>query len=424
MTAKSTNKPTNMPATNARFDHAALQWLADWLAVGVALALPWSTSLAGILIVAWLLAVLPTLDMAAVKRELMTPAGGLPVLLWCLGLIGMLWADVDWVARYKGLDSFSRLLIIPLLLAQFRRSENGIRVICGFLVSETAVLIVSYILILTPGLTWRGHVAGVPVHDDLYQGSAFLVCAFGVLGYAAYRGGKSPGTAFGCLVLAALFIANFAFVVVSRIALLAAPVLILFLGWRLWRWKGIFSACLVAAVLGGVLWAFSPGLRDRVHGSFHEIAQYRASNQITSIGLHMAFFKESIEIMSSAPIFGHGTGTIAAQFRKVTAGASGADAVVADNPHNQTFAVAIQIGAIGALVLWAMWIAHFLLFRGDSLVAWIGPVVVVENIVSSTAHSHLFDFSNGWLYVFGVGVLGGMALREMALREREQPTKD
>jgi hypothetical protein len=36
----------------------------------------------------------------------------------------------------------------------------------------------------------------------------------------------------------------------------------------------------------------------------------------------------------------------------------------------------------------------------------------------------LFDFSNGWLYVFGVGVLGGMALREVALREREQPTKD
>ena len=132
--------------------------------------------------------------------------------------------------------------------------------------------------------------------------------------------------------------------------------------------------------------------------------------------MHTAFFKESLEIMSSAPIFGHGTGTIVAQFRKVTAGNSGADAVVADNPHNQTFAVAIQIGAVGALVLWAMWIAHFLLFRSrglhSGLAAWIGPVVVVENIVSSTAHSHLFDFTNGWLYVFGVGVLGGMALRE------------
>jgi O-antigen ligase len=414
-----TAKPTNMPATMSRFDRASWQWLADWLAVGVALALPWSTSLAAILIVAWLLAVLPTLDVAAVKREFMTPAGGLPVLLWCLGLIGMVWADVDWTARFRGFDSFNRLLVIPLLLAQFRRSDNGIRVICGFLVSEIAVLIVSYILILTPGLTWRGHVDGVPVHDDIYQGSAFLVCAFGALGYAAYRGNKSRGTALAFVVLAALFIANFAFAVVSRIALFAAPVLILFMGWRLWRWKGVLSACLVAAALGGVLWAFSPSLRDRVHGSFDEIAQYRASSETTSIGLHTAFFKESIEIMSSAPIFGHGTGTITAQFRKVTAGGSGADAVVADNPHNQTFAVAIQVGAVGALVLWAMWIAHFLLFRGDSLAAWIGPVVVVENIVSSTAHSHLFDFSNGWLYVFGVGVLGGMALRE-----REQPTKD
>jgi O-antigen ligase len=65
-----------------------------------------------------------------------------------------------------------------------------------------------------------------------------------------------------------------------------------------------------------------------------------------------------------------------------------------------------------------MWIAHFLLFRGASPAAgpasWIGPVVVVENVVSSVAHSHLFDFTNGWLYVFGVGVLGGMALRERA----------
>jgi O-antigen ligase len=400
--------------TTARFDRAFLQRLADWLAVGVALALPWSTSLASIFIIAWLLAVLPTLDIAAVRRELSTPAGGLPVLLWCLGLIGMLWADVTFKARLGGLDGFNKLLLIPLLLAQFRRSENGIWVITGFLGSEAAVLVVSYILILTPGLTWRGHVGGVPVHDDIYQGSAFLVCAFGALGYAAYQSRKSRTAALAFLAIAALFIANFAFVVVSRIALLAAPVLVLLIGWRLLRWRGVFAACIVAVALGGALWAASPSLRARVHSSFDEIQQYRATNEITSIGLHTAFFKESLEIISSAPIIGHGTGTIAEQFLRVTAGGTGAGAVAADNPHNQTFAVAIQIGVIGALVLWAMWIAHFLLFRGEGLAAWIGAVLVVENIVSSTAHSHLFDFTNGWLYVFGVGVLGGMVLRERA----------
>ena len=33
------------------------------------------------------------------------------------------------------------------------------------------------------------------------------------------------------------------------------------------------------------------------------------------------------------------------------------------NCHNQTFAIAIQLGVIGMLAPWAMWIAHFLLFR-------------------------------------------------------------
>jgi O-antigen ligase len=63
-------------------------------------------------------------------------------------------------------------------------------------------------------------------------------------------------------------------------------------------------------------------------------------------------------------------------------------------------------------VLLAVWTAHYLLFRTPGWIAWIGTVVVVQNIVSSLANSHLFDFMHGWLYVFGVGVVGGMVLRE------------
>ena len=58
-----------------------------------------------------------------------------------------------------------------------------------------------------------------------------------------------------------------------------------------------------------------------------------------------------------------------------------------------------------------MWVAHFALFRGGTLVAWFGLVVVTSNVVSSLFNSHLFDFSEGWLYVLGVGIAGGMVLR-------------
>jgi hypothetical protein len=63
-----------------------------------------------------------------------------------------------------------------------------------------------------------------------------------------------------------------------------------------------------------------------------------------------------------------------------------------------------------------MWIAHLMLFRAEGLVAWCGLVVVAQNIVSSLFNSHLFDFNQGWLYVFGVGVLGGTVL---SVRDRK-----
>src|SRR4029077_12707290 len=172
--------------TFGHFSRSFLVKLADWAAVAVAVALPWSTSAVGIAIAVWLVVLLPTLSAASVKRELATAAGGLPVVLWCLGVIGMLWADVSWYDRFAGLDSLHRLLAIPLLLTQFRHSENCIWVILGFFISSITVLFASYVLLL--GHSWSPNY-GVPVHDTIFQGSLFLICGFGALGYAAFAPG-------------------------------------------------------------------------------------------------------------------------------------------------------------------------------------------------------------------------------------------
>src|SRR5947207_11434781 len=92
---------TDMADTTATFFdrtlfRTRLALVADWLAVGVAVAMPWSISASQILTVAWLIALIPALDFASIRRELHNPAGALPVLLWLLALIGMLWANVPW----------------------------------------------------------------------------------------------------------------------------------------------------------------------------------------------------------------------------------------------------------------------------------------------------------------------------------------
>jgi hypothetical protein len=129
------------------------------------------------------------------------------------------------------------------------------------------------------------------------------------------------------------------------------------------------------------------------------------------------FLRKSMTFVREAPLIGHGTGSIADLFRRSAIGQTGAVSVATVNPHSQMFGVAIQLGLAGAVVLLAMWAAHYLLFRLAGWTAWVGTVVVVENAVSSIAHSHLFDFTHGWLYVFGVGVAGGMMLRQSTLRQ-------
>jgi O-antigen ligase len=392
-------------------DRSLLRTLADWAAVAIAVALPWSTSAVGLAIAVWLLVLLPSLGAGSVKHALATPAAGFAVVLWCLGVVGMLWADVSWHDRVAGLGSFHRLLAIPLLLAQFRRSRNGIWVACGFFISSTALLIASYAIAFTFGDRWPTY--GVPVHDTIFQGSVFLICAFGAFGYGALARDKRPALwQIALFTLGALFVINFAVVITSRIAFVIAPILLFLFGWRLFGWKGALSALLLAAILGSAMWVGSPILRDRIARSVLEMEKYHAAGEATSIGEHIAFLRESIPIIASAPMIGHGTGSIGEEFRRITAGKSGAAAMATVNPHNQTFAVAIQLGLVGAAVLWAMWIAHIALFTGPSAPAWLGFVLVTENIVSSTVHSHLFDFNSGWLYVFGVGVLGGTILSD------------
>ena len=149
---------------------------------------------------------------------------------------------------------------------------------------------------------------------------------------------------------------------------------------------------------------------------------YKELNQPTSIGLRLEFWQKSLRFFAEAPIIGHGTGSTRGLFEEAAVGPVGAAAQVVANPHNQTLNVAVQWGVIGIVVLYAMWLVHLLLFRGDGLVAWIGLLVVVQNIFTSLFNSHLFDFHEGWMYVLGVGIAGGMVLRTSS-REAATETK-
>ncbi len=396
------------------FDRARLEPVADWLAVGVAVTLPWSISISQILTVAWLFALLPTLDVALMRRTLQNPAASLPLLLWLLAAAGMLWTNVPWSERLAGFEGFHKLLVIPLLLAQFHRSPRGIYVLYGFFASCTAMLFASWGLMALWKQWWiyvPGKIPGMLVKDYIAQSTEFLICALVLLGFAAERWRTHWKLAAGAVLLAALFLANIFYVAPGRTALAVLPLLLLLFGFRYFGWKGGLAACLAAVVIAAAAWAGSPFLRARMMASIDEVRAYQADNAASSTGVRLEIWKKSFAITADAPLMGHGTGSIPEQFRRVAAG-EGASGIQSVNPHNQVFAVAIQLGLAGVAILMTMWLWHLALFRGVGLIAWVGIVVVVQNLASAPFNAHLFDSFHGWLYVFLVGAAGGIVLRE------------
>jgi O-antigen ligase len=396
------------------FRRERLSRIADRLVVAVVVSLPWSTSATGILIVLWLLAFIPTIEVAALRREVLTWAGALPVLLWLFAVVGMSWADASPGEKLGGLSSYHRLLVIPMLLAQFRRSEIGNSVLIGFLCSAALLLAASVTDAALSGLfsSMRGEAPGVPVKDYISQSTIFVICMFVLLDIAVDRWrARRYRSALALVLLALMFLADIAYVVTARTALVVIPVLAALLGSRRLGLKGFIAAFAAVVATATVLWATSPYLRDRVQHAYQEVSDYAATNATTSSGLRLEFWKKSIGFVREAPLIGHGTGSINGLFRSAVVGQETASAVPSENPHQQVLTVAIQLGLIGAGLLIAMWAAHLALFSGTGLVPWIGLTVVVQNVVSSQFNSHLFDFTQGWLYVFGVGVIGGMVRR-------------
>jgi O-antigen ligase len=398
-------------------DPAAWAKTADICAVLVALSLPWSTSLVGIFATAWLVTVAPTLDVRAFMGSLKRPICALPIALFALAVIGTLWSDAAWGVRLYAISPTAKLLVLPLLFYHYERSTRGMWVFVAFLISCTLLMAMSWVVAFHPGITLKPGLEvsrGIFVKNYIDQSQEFALCAV-ALAYPVIILLRAKRVWFALLLgaVALSFVANMAFVIVSRTALVTMPIMLAVFALLHLKWRANLSIFVAVLVLAGLAWTVSPQLRWTASTFQRDYKLYNEQNQPTSIGLRLEFWKKSLRFFADAPILGHGTGSTRGLFEQAATGpAVLAGGQVIGNPHNQTLNIAVQWGVIGVVILYAMWLVHLLLFRVEGLVAWIGLLVVLQNIFSSLFNSHLFDFHEGWMYVLGVGVAGGMVLKQ------------
>jgi O-antigen ligase len=400
--------------------HNAAAWLkaADIAVVLLAISLPWSTTFVAVFVAAWLLLLIPMNDVPNFIGSMKRPACAIPLLFFALAVVGTLWAaDTPWAARLKGISPVAKLLAIPVLIYHFERSGRGLWVAFGFLASCTVVMLMSWLSFVDPRLSLDvTRVIGIPVKNYISQSQEFALCAFGVFGAAVYLwrvGQKAP--AMFLTILGVAFLANMVFVASSRTVLVCIPVLFVIFAVMHFKRRGVLIIMAAVVAASAIGWMSSPYLRWRTSEVITEYQDYHEKNAVTSTGQRLEFWRKSIKFIADAPVVGHGTGSTKGLFEKDAVGKTGVSAEIIGNPHNQTLNVAVQWGLIGVIVLYAMWFMHLKLFVGAaSLAGWIGLVAVTENVVSSLLNSHLFDFTEGWIYVLAVGVAGGVVNLRMS----------
>jgi O-antigen ligase len=396
----------------------------DLLAVVIAILLPWSTSGVVIFVVLWIVALIPTLEPRAFARLMRRASYFTPVALSVLALAGTSWSDAPWDARLHAVGPAAKLLVLPLLLYHFARSARGVWVVTAFLISGALLMLASWIVGFVPTLTLKWYMEpGVVVKNHIDQSHVFALCSIALVWpIFVLLQAKRFWPAGWLTVIALGFVANMTFINLSRTALITFPIIVGGVVLHRLSWRGLVGALGTLAVMGAVSWSASPVLRAKTVSLFPPYRLYEPANEPTSIEIRYEYWRKSLDFIRQAPLIGHGTGSIRGLFEQAAVNRTGVAAEITSNPHNQTLSVAIQWGLIGVLALYAMWLSHLALFWNAGWTNWTGFLVVVQNIASSLFNSHLFDFGEGWIYVLGVGVAGGMVMRERS-RLRPSPSR-
>jgi O-antigen ligase len=401
--------------------------VADFAAILLALTLPWSTTLVAVFAVLMLIAMVPFFEVEAFMRSLRHPISWVPIALFVLAAVGTLWSTATWGERLYAVGPTVKFLMLPFLIYHFERSKRGLSIFVAFLISCVLLAVMSWIIAYHPQLTLKAagqDSRGIFVKNYIDQSQEFTLCAAALV-YPAleFFRARRAGIVLLLCALAAGLLATMTFVIVSRTALVTTPIMLVAAGMVHLRWRNNLAIFCGVIAVGGLAWIASSQLERTVATFVTQYEVYSESGTATSVGERLEYWKKSLRFFAEAPLIGHGTGATRGLFEQAATGSRDlASAQIIGNPHNQTLNVAVQWGIVGVALLYAIWLTHLLAFRGETLADWIGLLVVMQNILTSLFNSHLFDFHEGWMYVLGVGVAGGMIRKARSATEVTRTT--
>jgi O-antigen ligase len=382
-------------------------------AIATAFMLPLSTSGQAIAVSIFAVLALLTIDYAPLVATLRTASALFPVVLFLLLVAGVLWSNQPFVLAIKWIGPYAKLLLIPLVMATAFTPRQALHIGYGFLAACVILLALSLAAVVWPTGPWSWFKSpGVPVKDNAVQSGCFALCAFALaIGAVRIWSQGNRRCAIAISLLAFLFFGDIFLIYISKTGMLMASTLLgLFViqveGWR----RGILIAVPAMIVIVIALWASAPAQR-RLAEISTDLRASNMSQETVSTAARLDFWSKALGFIKQAPVLGHGTGSIKPLYQSAEATSPSPYGEATPDPHNQFFAITLQVGLVGGTMLLGMWAANFFMFLGRDFASLMGQAVVLQNFVGSLFNSHLSTVTQGMLYCLAVGLLGAIIRR-------------
>ncbi len=332
------------------------------------------------------------------------PVAASALLLYGLFLIGTLYGDAAAVDSWSMLRKYRELPLLVILIPFMQEEKYRRWVITAFIVASVLTLLGSYLKEF--GVLPMSR-QGTPTFKSRITHNLFM--AFFAY-FCAHQSRTAVNRRWFWPVLGLLAALNLFFVVHGRTGQVIFVLLIeLFLFQRFKLKVALILAPLVLLGSLGMLaipgsvnhvqegTAESTASANRFQEGIAESRDYMQGRETlgTSMGQRLYFWQYSIGLISKSPLIGHGTGSFAGQFSRITGGKE----LLTENPHNEYLMITIQLGVIGLFAylffLACQWRCSFDLPED---LRWFAQGVFLSLAVNGLLNTTFLDHSEGHWY--------------------------
>ncbi len=181
------------------------------------------------------------------------------------------------------------------------------------------------------------------------------------------------------------------------------------------HWKAFAKGFAVVLALLLIVTTCFPLFRERWTLAYREAVEFQADNSVvftgqdSSVGKRLFMYKYGLKIASKHPVFGTGTGSIAAEFDKQLVpfnrenDSKWRDRI--DNPHCEYLAMLIQFGSLG-LIAYVAWLGAQWYYSSRIVWPWslLGRCMATMIAISTLFSSHMSIGRSGCFYALMLAI--------------------